>query len=151
MNVFELLAQQVNDRFAPAGYPPPRWEVVGSKAVLNWDQFFRTSLAPNSEHPGAHTLVVTLPPPLLPLIEALHAEGWKRGGWYEEFHLWRLYAYLRVGEVEVRVNGSVAQADHPDRNTMSAFWSPPPPELSRRKGFAEEYFEWQRKGREDEW
>lgn len=150
MSVFALLAEVVDDRFAPRGYADPCWTVVGSRALLDWDAFGSMRVRPGQRQPGRQDLVLVAPPPFLPLVQALHAQGWRRGGW-SDGHLWQLYAYLRRDGSEVRVTGSVDAPGHSGMDGLWPFFSPPPPALSRRKGFVDEYQEWVRRGREDAW
>jgi hypothetical protein len=148
--IFHFMARHVDHRFDPDPTGPPRWVITGDHALLDWSQFLRHSLRPSLQQPGKEILVIRIPPPLLPLIEELHAKGWRRGGWWDH-GVWEVYAYLRQDQMEIRICGFVGEQEAGDRDTMHAFWGDPPPKISRRKSFKGEYDEWNRKNREDEW
>jgi hypothetical protein len=155
--VFELMARCIDDRFSPPGYDP-EWTVQGDLALLEWASLGSMRWERNPEKSGT-TLLVLLPPPFLPLVEQLHAEGWRRG----DRHLpglqgWKVIVYRREGDAEVRIECAIYGRDFPDKSPNQPFFGDPIPPFPDAERGTPEYEawtaaveEWYRKWREDEW
>jgi hypothetical protein len=145
--IFRLLAERIDERFSPSALRQPRWSIRGNTAVLDWDSM-------GDIYVKGTTLMVVPRPDFIPFTEELKAEGWKRGS----EHLtggggWLVYAYLRDGDAEIRVQASEFYDKWPEKRGAVPFFAPPPPALPRRmnKKWKAEYDVWDRKCREDEW
>lgn len=149
MNAIQLLAVAATEHPELAVLP---WQIRGDCALANLDDLGDTYLKPSPEHPGKQILVVVRPPEVLPLINRLHASGWKRGSTdFTGGPAWVLYAYLRRDGAEVKVAGLTLNREDGITNTAIPYFAPEPPSLSRKKSFLPEFREWERKCREDEW
>jgi hypothetical protein len=158
--VFGLMERVVDERFSPPGYKSPQWTVTGETAVMRWESL-GSVFTRASENGSGRTLVIHQPPPFLPLVEQLNAEGWRRGDSYlSGAPAWDLYAYIRdeATDAEVRVECAEFHDNWPGKNTVIPFFADPcprpPPNMRSPKqmdAWAAEVREWERKCREGEW
>lgn len=104
-------------------------------------------------------LIMQQPPDVLPIINALHDAGWKRG----EFDVGRpqqsvsrwLRAYIRNGADALLIVSGVTYTPWGDgKNPDLPYFADPVPEfpdMGETKDWRAEFAEWQRKTQEDEW
>lgn len=127
------------------------WKIKGNKATVHVGELGKMGLVPHPDKPGKQILVVVPAPPILPLVERLHAAGWKRTGHIGDGPWWDVSVYLKRDGAELRITGMELLDDHPDKTGAIPFFADPPPPLSRKKSFKADYEAWERKCHNDEW
>lgn len=88
----------------------------------------------------------------LPIVNALHAAGWKRDGRVDQGYAWALRAELSQDGATLRLEGITSTPPANGRDAIPYF-ADVPPDLPRRmnKRFEAEYREWERKCLEAAW
>lgn len=141
MSIMALLALAEQDLVKASGLGPEcwRWEVQGNQASATY------------EDPQGHLVKL----PWVHIINGLHSFGWKRGGQMSRINpvRWNIYAFLRHGDAEVRVEGYATSDERPEGCThgVSDFFAPNPPPFVRGQAWVKAMREWQKRCSNDEW
>lgn len=150
MNAIHLLAEVTAAHPELAALP---WRIDGNFAMANLEHLAEERTVPDPDHPGRQILKIKPAPKVVPIINRLHAAGWKRGDIPQGCGFWVVYADLKKDGAHIRVAGMAHQDDREvgHDNTAVPFFAPEPPPLGRGKKFLAAYHEWERKCHEDEW